>query len=326
MNSYNLHKAKQEKNDEFYTQYKDVEKECQHYVEHFKDQCIYLPCDSEQSNFYKYFVEHFNEYGLKRLTATHINLDGTPSYRLDYDGSEVIKTLLKGNGDFRSEECTKIKDECDIVITNPPFSLFRDFIKWLQLKKFLIIGNINAIACKEIFPLIKDNKIWAGYKPLAGGMNMIQNKENFDQTKTKSFYINEKGEIIKTIMGCIWFTNLPNEKHNTPITLTQKYNANEYPKYDNYNAINVNKVSDIPMDYEGVMGVPITFWDKYCPEQFDIIGMFKGFKESDIDNGLICGTLSEYIDKNGVRRICKGPVVNKKSKYNRLIIKKKIDK
>ena len=127
-----LIKAKTAKNDEFYTQYCDVENECQHYIKHFKDQWIYLPCDSEQSNFYKYFVDHFKEYGLKRLTATHINLDGTSSYRLDFDGSETLKTPLEGNGDFRSEECTKIKDECDIVITNPPFSLFRDFVYWLD--------------------------------------------------------------------------------------------------------------------------------------------------------------------------------------------------
>ena len=132
MSNKNLHRAKREKNDEFYTQYIDIEKECQHYVDHFKDQWIYLPCDSEESNFWKYFVDHFHEYGLKRLTATHINLDGKPSYRLDYDGSNTIKTALHGNGDFRSDECTKIKDECDMVITNPPFSLFREFIKWLK--------------------------------------------------------------------------------------------------------------------------------------------------------------------------------------------------
>jgi len=128
----NLTKAKRAKNDEFYTQYQDIENECKHYIDQFKDQWIYLPCDSEQSNFWKYFKDHFNEYGLKRLTATHFNLDGTPSYRLDYNGSETKKTALEDNGDFRSEECTKIKDECDMVITNPPFSLFREFIKWLQ--------------------------------------------------------------------------------------------------------------------------------------------------------------------------------------------------
>lgn len=128
----NLHRAKREKNDEFYTQYSDIEKEMVHYKEHFKDQWIYLPCDDERSNFWKYFIDHFHEYGLKRLTATHINLDGSSSYRLDYNGSETLKTPLEGNGDFRSEECTLIKEECDMVITNPPFSLFREFFAWLK--------------------------------------------------------------------------------------------------------------------------------------------------------------------------------------------------
>ena len=132
MNNDNLHKAMKVKNDEFYTQYIDIEKECKHYISQFKDKWIYLPCDSEKSNFWKYFVDHFKEYGIKRLTATHIELDGQSSYRLDYNGSETLKTTLNGNGDFRSEECTKIKDECDLVITNPPFSLFREFIKWLE--------------------------------------------------------------------------------------------------------------------------------------------------------------------------------------------------
>lgn len=131
-NNSNLHRARAAKNDCFYTRYEDIENECQHYIKHFKDQWIYLPCDDEKSNFWKYFVDHFNEYGLKRLTATHINLDGTSSYRLDYNGAETLKTPLKGNGDFRSEECTQIKNDADIVITNPPFSLFREFVKWLN--------------------------------------------------------------------------------------------------------------------------------------------------------------------------------------------------
>ena len=131
-NNSNLHQARRAKNDEFYTRYEDIENECKHYVKHFKDQWIYLPCDDEKSNFWKYFVDHFNEFGLKRLTATHINLDGTSSYRLDYNGIETKKTPLQGNGDFRSEECTQIKNDADIVITNPPFSLFREFVKWIN--------------------------------------------------------------------------------------------------------------------------------------------------------------------------------------------------
>lgn len=135
-NNSNLHRAKREKNDEFKTQYSDIEAECQHYIEHFKDQWIYLPCDNEKSNFWKYFIDHFNEYGLKRLTATHINLDGTSSYRLDYNGTETLRTPLNGNGDFRSEECTQIRDEADMIITNPPFSIWRQFMQWIQGARF----------------------------------------------------------------------------------------------------------------------------------------------------------------------------------------------
>lgn len=271
-----LIRAKETKNDEFYTQYKDIEKECQHYVEHFNNQWIYLPCDSEQSNFYKYFVDHFKEFNLKQLTATHINLDGTPSYRLDYDGSEAIKIALNGNGDFRSEECTKIKDECDIVITNPPFSLFRDFINWLQgdtiqIKKFLVIGSDNAVNYQNIFPLFKENKIWLGMQS-----NMC--------------FINTNKEL-KHIL-CCWYTNLGKNIH-TPINLYKHYNEEEYPKYDNYNAINVNRTPDIPMDYDGLIGVPITFVRKHCQEQFEIV------------------------DKKNT------PFINGKLIYKRLIIKKR---
>lgn len=277
--SNNLNKAKAAKNDEFYTQYKDIEKECQHYVEHFKDQWIYLPCDTEDSNFWKYFIDHFNEYGLKRLTATHINLDGTPSYRLDYDGLELTKTALNGNGDFKSEECTIIKNECDMVITNPPFSLFREFIKWLQdntlqIKKFLVIGNTNAAQYQDVFPLIKQNKIWSG-------------------TQSNMDFINTNNELKN--LPCCWYTNLGNNIH-TPINLYKHYNANEYPKYDDYNAINVNKILNIPIDYNGLIGVPITFIKKHCKEQFEII---------------------DEINK---------PFINGKPIYKRLIIKKKIDK
>lgn len=265
----NLIKAKAAKNDEFYTQYCDIEKECKHYIKHFKNKWIYMPCDTEESNFWKYFVDHFKEYSIKHLTATHINLDGTSSYRLDYNGTETLKTALKGNGDFRSEECTKIKDECDIVITNPPFSLFRNFIKWLQDKKFLIIGNMNAITYKEIFPLIKDDKIWLG-----------QNAKGGTRKGDSLSFTNENGEI-KDISSW-WYTNIDCVRHNTFIDLYKHYNKEEYPKYDNYDAINVNKISDIPMDYDGVIGVPITFIGQYCPEQFEIIKFRKGDDEKDL--------------------------------------------
>ena len=159
-------------------------------------------------------------------------------------------------------------------------------------KKFLIIGNMNAITYKEIFPLIKDNKLWAGFKCFGGGMDMIQTEDTFDETKTKSFKINDNGEIIKNIMGCIWFTNLDNKKRHQEIDLYKKYNPEEYPKYDNYDAIEVSKVCEIPMDYDGVMGVPISFLDKYCPTQFEIIGDLR-------------------------------PSVNGKEKYKRLLIRRR---
>ena len=271
MKNTKLNKARTAKNDEFYTRYEDIENECQHYVKHFKDQWIYLPCDSEQSNFWKYFVDHFKEYGLKRLTATHINLDGTSSYRFDYDGSETLKTPLEGNGDFRSEECTKIKDECDIVITNPPFSLFKKFVQWLDggEKKFLIIGNGNAVTYNEIFPLIKDNKIWLGV--FYGSMEFRINADKFDESKCSKYRV-EDGEYYINLNMITWLTNLEHGNRHKPLVLTKKYTPDEYPKYDNYDAINVNKVKDIPMDYDGVMGVPVTFLDKYCPEQFKIVG------------------------------------------------------
>ena len=171
------------------------------------------------------------------------------------------------------------------------------------MKKFLIIGNMNAVTYKCIFPLIKYNKVWLG----------INNRMNFIlQDKNTMSSINSR-----------WFTNLLHKKHNTPITLTHTYSAEKYPKYDNYNAIEVSKTKDIPYDYYGEIGVPITFLDKYCPNQFEIIGSFNQFDKSDIDNGLICGTVTEYIDKNGIRRIWNGPTVNKNAKYKRILIRLK---
>ena len=185
---------------------------------------------------------------------------------------------------------------------NPPFSLFREYVKQLMDygKKFIIIGNMNAITYKEIFPYIKGKMMWTGYNPIS----------NFNL---------RNGGIGKVI--CRWYTNIDIKKHNTPLDLYKRY-SNEYPKYDNYDAIEVSKVSDIPMDYDGVMGVPITFLDKYCPTQFEIIGGFNGYKESDETNGLLCGTPTEYIDKNGKVKTWTGPTINKKTCYYRLLIRK----
>lgn len=199
------------------------------------------------------------------------------------------------------------------------------------MKKFLILGNLNAITYKEVFPLIKDNKLWTGYKSFSGGMDMIQPEDTFDESKTKSFTINEKGEIIKNIMGVIWFTNLDHTKRHEPLDLYKKYNPEEFPKYDNYDAINVDKVCDIPEDYKGIMGVPITFLDKYCPEQFEILGIansarwigdFPCFTIIDgkkVYNRILIKSKPDIINGG----VFNNPYVNGKKKYQRILIKRR---
>lgn len=275
MKNSNLHAAKVAKNDEFYTRFEDINFEI-NLVEHgyrpfFKDKIVYCNCDDpEESNFWKFFKARFNGLKLKKLISTHYDQEGKSSYKLEYDGERVAKTELDGNGDFRSPECVKLLKESDIVVTNPPFSLFREFVALLMKyeKKFVIIGNKNAITYKEIFPLIKDNKIWLGY------------------TSPNEFII-PGGEITKQVTGlCRWFTNLEIPKRHEPMLLGGSYERGSkkgmFPKYDNYDAINVDRVCDIPEDYEGVMGVPITFLDKYCPEQFEIVAFRKGEDGKDL--------------------------------------------
>lgn len=277
MNS-NLQKARKQKNDEFYTRLEDIENELKHYRPHFKGKVVLCNCDNpEWSNFWKYFHLNFEFLGLKKLISTHYNMDGSSSYKLEYDGGNDrdctvgVKTELKGNGDFRSEECLEILKSADIVVTNPPFSRFitnangYGFIETLvdYDKKFLIIGNKNAITYKAFFSLLRDNKVWLGYTS--------PNEFNTPNGKT---------EKINGL--CRWFTNLDIQKRHEDIILFKHYNPKEYPKYDNYNAINVDKVSDIPCDYDGVMGVPITFLDKYNPEQFEIVAFRKGEDGKDL--------------------------------------------
>ena len=261
-NNTNLTDAKKAKNDEFYTRIEDIEKELKYYKDFFKGKVVYCNCDiadgENRSNFFVYFVENFKEFGLKRLICTSYNKGGKGRLCI-YDGNTNLNNIIdmEGNGDFRSEECIKWLEKCDVVVTNPPFSLFRDFVAQLMEygKKFLIIGNKNAITCKEIFPLIKDNRLWLG----------ITSSEDF---------IQPKGDKKKNMKGLTrWFTNIEHSKRNLPLDLYKKYNPKDYPKYDNYDAINVDKTKDIPMDYDGVMGVPITFLDKYCPTQFEIMGI-----------------------------------------------------
>lgn len=284
----NLCLAKKRRMNEFYTQLIDIKKELKHYKNHFVNKTVFCNCnDSEESNFWKYFSLNFDKLKLKKLIATRFEKEKS-SYRLemyrDENGLHTDKKALKQNGDFRSPECVELLKEADIVITNPPFSLFREYVAQLMEynKQFLIIGNKNAITYKEIFPLLKNNDIWLGY-------------ENVKEFKQPDGTIKKFGNIG-------WFTNLDISKKHEDIILYRTYNTTDYPKYDNYDAINVNKVSEIPVDYSGIMGVPITFMDKYNPEQFRVIGLDKQFT-SDGGRGKLNG----------------------KSKYARILIKKMSD-
>ena len=281
----NLTKAKAAKNDEFYTRLEDIEKELKHYTEHFKGKVAYCNCDdARESNFFKYFSTNFQKLGLKKLITSGLKEDGTGVIVIQ-KGDDI--DIYDGNGDFRSEECIEFLKEADIVVTNPPFSCFRQYVAQLMQygKKFLIIGNLNAVTYKEIFPLIKENKVWMGATCFNGGAtHFIAPSELYDAEKMsnpKNAYF-ENGKFMWRVNGVRWFTNISHTKRNTPLDLYKKYSADEYPKYDNYDAIEVSKVTDIPMDYEGVMGVPITFLDKYCPTQFEIIKFRKGDDDKDL--------------------------------------------
>ena len=291
----NLHEAKKQKNDEFYTRYEDIENEVMKYRRSFKGKVVYLPCDDpaeKKSEFWTFFVDNFDAFGLKKLIATHYDEDGK-AYKIWIDGdttgdgyindSDALQEDLQGNGDFRSSECIDILNECDIVCTNPPFSMFREFVDWIftAKKQFLIIGNNNAIAYKEIFPLIKDNQMWVGYTANKTCIFRVGEGYAFDERITKQ--IND-GNYYGKVPAITWFTNLPNTKRNEEMVLTASYYANPdaYPHYDNYDGINVNRLTQIPKDYEGAMGVPITIIDYYNPEQFEIIKFRKGDDGKDL--------------------------------------------
>lgn len=292
----------------------DIEKELHHYKQHFRDKVVFCNCDDPfESNFFKYFAMNFNFLGLKKLICTcyngspisHTELDGLPlsqkSEKMPYmieitevkdfngDGAEDMDdielllrnnkntlTLLDGDGDFRSEECIGFLEEADIVVTNPPFSLFREYIAQLikYEKKFIVLSNMNAITYKEIFPLIKNNRIWVGY---GFNMSMVYKTPYPNLLEANRQFVKQKGynpdDGFVKVPAIAWFTNLDTQKRHEELILYKKYNPEEYPKYDNYDAINVDKVSDIPCDYDGVMGVPITFLDKYNPDQFEIIAL-----------------------------------------------------
>jgi len=306
----NLHKAKNAKKDEFYTQLSDIEKELKHYKEQFRGKVVYCNCDDPfESHFFKYFAANFNALKLKTLITTSyvrspivggqlplfeveglkpsgkepfrieikevsdinrngaINLDDV-EYLLKHDKNTA--TPLNGNGDFRSTECLKLLKKADIVVTNPPFSLFREYVAQLVEydKKFLILGDQNAITYKDIFKLIKENKLWLGYDN--GGTKWFQVPDGYDiTTESRKKIVN--GVKYFSMGRILWFTNLDTTKRQKKLDLYKKYTLQEYPTYDNYDAIEVSRVSAIPTDYKGAMGVPVTFIDKYNPDQFEII-------------------------------------------------------
>ncbi len=284
----NLHVARRAAKDEFYTQLIDIEKELRHYKEHFRGKVIYCNCDDPRvSNFFKYFSLNFEHLGLKRLITTcyknqqrdlFSRHDAEQAIWLEYTGDkdgnrmpdphEIEVHRLQGDGDFRSQECIELLKEADIVVTNPPFSLFREYVAQLMEygKKFLIIGHQNAITYKEIFPFIKANKIWLGYGFQGGAAHFMSRYEDYATAS-------DRKEGMIRVSGVHWFTNLEHRKRNEELILYREYSSEEYPKYDNYDAIEVSKTKDIPMDWDGAMGVPITFLDKYNPEQFEIVGM-----------------------------------------------------
>lgn len=283
----NLHKAKDEKNDEFYTQLTDIEKELVYYKDHFKSKIVFCNCDDPTwSAFWKYFHLNFAELELKKLICTHYNRKGA-TYKMEYTGgddsniSTGIKTPLKDNGDFRNKECLDLLDECDIVVSNPPFSLFRDYVTVLMehQKKFLIVGNMNALTYKEIFPLIKNNKLWYGASIHSGDRKFYVPDDY--PLKASGCGVDDDGRKFIRVKGVRWYTNLDYKARHEKLVLWKNYTS-EYPKYDNCDAINVDKYSEIPCDYDGVMGVPITFIDYYCPEQFEIIAFRKGDDGKDL--------------------------------------------
>jgi len=284
-----LNKASKNKRDEFYTQLPDIERELRHYKEHFRDKVVYCNCDDPRiSNFFHYFSYNFEALGLKKLITTcykssNMELfsqnDSEQAIYLEYEGDkngnnipdieEIGVVPLKGDGDFRSKECIELLKQADIVVTNPPFSLFREYVAQLieYNKKFIIIGHQNAIKYKEIFPLIRDNKVWLGFG-FKGSAGHFINK-HYEDYATAGEHI----EGMIRVSGVHWFTNLDINKRHENLILYKNYTQEDYPKYENFDAINVDKTKDIPMDYDGMMGVPITFMDKYNPDQFEIIGV-----------------------------------------------------
>lgn len=314
----NLTAAKKAKNDEFYTQISDIEKELIHYWDKLKGKIVFCNCDDPaESNFWRYFHLNFERIGLKKLISTHYDPE-KPTYKLEYEGgddadwSKGVLTPLKGNGDFRSPECVELLQECDVVVTNPPFSLFREYVAQLVQygKKFVIIGTLNGVKYKEIFPLIKNNDVWLGYM------------------SPKKFL--QPDGTLKSFGNVLWYTNVDIAKRHEKLILFRRYidDPDMYPKYDNYDVINVDKIADIPEDYFGVMAVPITFLNRHCPEQFQVIDLLNRYTVLDVfgQNDKIRDAKSHSCNIDGVtaysrilirRAVCNDDVMDALGNYNR---------
>jgi len=329
-----LHTASKAKKDEFYTQLSDIEKELKHYKRHFKGKVVLCNCDDPRvSNFFHYFAYNFEKLGLKKLITTcyknhNADLfsqnDSEQAIYLEYEGDkngnnvpdpdEIGIKHFKGDGDFRSEECIELLKQADIVVTNPPFSLFREYVAQLNEyeKKFIIIGHQNAIKYNYVFKLIKKDKIWLG-NGFTGGAAHFINRHYEDYAAA-----GDHKEGMIRVSGVQWFTNMDINKRHEEMILYKTYDAEEYLKYDNYDAINVNKTKEIPCDFDGAMGVPITFMNKYNPEQFEILGIFDDKREK--SDAFIQGTPT-YVDEQHKKYV--GPVINGKALYTRILIRNK---
>ena len=315
MSSKNLNNAKFAKKDEFYTQLIDIEKELCHYTEHFKGKVVYCNCDDpRESNFVRYFIDRFHELGLKKLIVTCYKDQSFDMFSdtqkeipvlLEYSGcgggysKRLIDRLIKpieGDGDFRSSEVKKFLNEADIIVTNPPFSLFGNFISLMIQydKDFIVLGNVNAITCKDVFPLIKDGLMRIGVS-IHSGDRWFKVPESYPAEASK-FRVDEDGNRFIKVKGVRWFTTLQTYEVLPPIELTEAYSEGKYPKCDNHESINIDEVKKIPKDYDGLMAVPITFMDKYNEEQFEIIGM-NAVKEGEVFSSerLVCNSETKYV-------------------------------
>ena len=331
MANKNLNQAKNAKKDEFYTQLVDIENELKHYKEHFKDKVVLCNCDDPRvSNFFHYFSYNFEKLGLKKLITTcyknqerdlFSQNDSERAIWLEYNGdknnnrvpdpNEIGINYFQGDGDFRSKECIELLKQADIVVTNPPFSLFREYVAQLieYDKKFLIIGNVNATSYKEVFQLIKNGEIWLGASIHSGDREFGVPQDY--PLNAAGYRIDEKGNKFIRVKGVRWFTNLDYKERHENLILFKKYTPEEYPRYDNYNAINVDKTADIPMDYDGIIGVPITFLDKYNPEQFEIV------------DARDCTNIERLKNKNYALVKDADGCINGKPKYARILIRRR---